>query len=607
MLYSAAYRSLGVLHNGGNGENGGVVALNRWIEKMESMIENSGCAENQKFKVLLMEEFCPSNEMEKLESEFWNHTMVGANHAGYSDRFHELTKLVPHLVTLESKRIGSAILTAGILTNEAIRCEGGPCRLCFNCQKPGHFADIVRPVKQVAPVRNHLALKSNQNTRNNGNQARGKAFSVNAVDALHDPNVVTDLLGLPPQQQVEMHIDLIPRATPVAKSPYRLAPLEMQELSEQLKELQDKGFIRPSHSLWGSPVLFVKKKDGSMRMCIDYRELNKLIIKNRMRNGHFEFTVMPFGLTNAPAVFMDLMNQKNKKYEQGPKQEEAFQTLKDNLCNAPILSLPDGIKDFLVYYDALNQGLGMANIVADALSRKERVEPRRVRAMAMTIHMEKLAMLHIVEIVAQHEVPVLIILDRNKRFTSHLWQILQKALGMRLDMSMAYHPQTDGQSRHSIQTLQDMLRACAIEFDGSWDVHLPLAEFSYNNSYHSSIRCASFEALYGRKYSLIKEKLKAARDRQKSYDDNMRKPLEFEVGDQVLLKVSPWKGMICFGKKCKLAPRYVRPFEILERVGPVAYRLRFPEELSSVHDTFHVSNLKKCLADGNLHVPLDEI
>ncbi|GJQ97722.1 putative reverse transcriptase domain-containing protein [Tanacetum coccineum] len=137
----------------------------------------------------------------------------------------------------------------------------------------------------------------------------------------------------------------------------------------------------------------------------------------------------------------------------------------------------------------------------------------------------------------------------------------------------------------------------------NWDVHLPLAEFFYNNSYHSSIRCAPFEALYERKCRspvlwLTIEKLKAARDRQKSYADNRLKPLEFEVGDRVMLKVSPWKGVIRFGKKGKLAPRYVGPFEILERISHVAYRLRFPEELSGVHDMFHVeSKLKKCLAE----------
>ncbi|GKF17755.1 putative reverse transcriptase domain-containing protein [Tanacetum coccineum] len=182
--------------------------------------------------------------------------------------------------------------------------------------------------------------------------------------------------------------------------------------------------------------------------------------------------------------------------------------------------------------------------------------------------------------------------------------------------------------------MEDMLRACIIYFGGSWDVHLPLAKFSYNNSYHLSIRCAPFEALYGRKCRspvlwaeigegsvigpelvlettykvvLIKEKLKAARDCQKSYADKRRKLLEFEVGDRVLLKVSTWKGVVCFGNKGKLAPKYVGPFEILERIGFVAYRLRLPEELSNVHDTFHVSNLKECLADANLHVPLDEI
>ncbi|GJY67354.1 putative reverse transcriptase domain-containing protein, partial [Tanacetum coccineum] len=190
------------------------------------------------------------------------------------------------------------------------------------------------------------------------------------------------------------------------------------------------------------------------------------------------------------------------------------------------------------------------------------------------------------EIVARHGVPMSIISDRDGRFTSRCWQTVQQALGT---------------------------RACVIEFGGNWDTHSPLAKFSYNNSYHSSIRCTPFEALYGRKCKspvlwteieessliglelvqettdkvvLIKEKLKAARDRQKSYADNRRKPLEFEG---------------------KLAPRYVGLFEILERVGPVAYRLRLPEELSGVHDTFHVSNLKKCLADARLHVPLDEI
>ncbi|GKC74652.1 putative reverse transcriptase domain-containing protein [Tanacetum coccineum] len=222
---------------------------------------------------------------------------------------------------------------------------------------------------------------------------------------------------------------------------------------------------------------------------------------------------------------------------------------------------------------------------------------------------EKLARIYIKEIVTRHGVPVLIISDRDGRFTSHLWQALQEAL-------------------------EDMLRACVMDFSGSWDAHLPLIEFSYNNSYHTSIKCAPFEALYGRKCRSpviwtevgesqligpelvqemtekifqIKERLKTARSRQKSYADKRRKPLEFKVGDRVLLKVSPWKGVVRFGKKGKLAPRYVGPFEIVECVGPVAYRLKLPQELSCVHDTFHVSNLKKCLAEPDVQVPLDEI
>nr|GEZ25845.1 putative reverse transcriptase domain-containing protein [Tanacetum cinerariifolium] len=179
-----------------------------------------------------------------------------------------------------------------------------------------------------------------------------------------------------------------------------------------------------------------------------------------------------------------------------------------------------------------------------------------------------------------------------------------------------------------------MLRACAMDFGENWATRLPLVEFSYNNRYHSSIKCAPFEALYGRKCRTpiawtevgegkllgpevvqettdkivqIKERLKVARDRQKSYADNRQKPIEFSVGDKVLLKVSTKKGVVRFGKRSKLSPRYVGPFKIAERIGPVAYRLRLPQELVGVHDTFHVSNLKKCLADVNLHVPLDEV
>ncbi|GJT41465.1 putative reverse transcriptase domain-containing protein [Tanacetum coccineum] len=166
--------------------------------------------------------------------------------------------------------------------------------------------------------------------------------------------------------------------------------------------------------------------------------------------------------------------------------------------------------------------------------------------------------------------------------------------------------------KRTIQTLEDMLRACVLYFGGSWEVHLLLVEFSYNSSYHSSVRCALFEALYGRKCRSPIMWAKVGKGQLigpelKSYADKRRKPLEFSVGDFVLLKVSPWKGKVRFRKKGKLAPRFVGPFEIVEKVGPVTNQLDLPEELNGVHDTFHVSNLKKCLADLTLQVPLDEI
>ncbi|GJZ06961.1 putative reverse transcriptase domain-containing protein [Tanacetum coccineum] len=810
-----------------------------------------------------------------------------------------------------------------------------------------------------------------------------------------------DLPGLPPTRQVEFQIDLVPGAAPVARAPYRLAPSEMKELFGQLKELSDKGFIRPSSSPWGAPVLFIEKKDGSFRMCIDYRELNKLTVKNRYplpkmndlldqlqgsniyskidlrsghhklkvreadisktafrtRYGHYEFQVMPFGLTNAPAVFMDLMNrvcklyldkfvivfiddiliysknkkehkehlkqtlellkkeelyakfskcefwipkvqflghvidsegihvdpakiesikdwtspkspteirqflglagyyrrfiegfskiakpmtkltQKKVKFEWGDKQEAAFQLLKQKLCSAPILALPEGSEDFIAYCDASKKGLGAvlmqrekvisyasrqlkiheknytthdlelgavvfalkiwrhylygtkctvftdhkslqhildqkelnmrqrrwlellsdydcdiryhpgkANVVADALSRKEREPPLRVRALVMTISLDlpkqilnaqtearkpeniksedvggmlienakfpeaireqklepradgtlclngrswlpcygdlrtvimhesykskysihpvkaehqrpsgllvqpkipewkwdnitmdfvtklpktsqgydtiwvivdrltksaiftpmretdpldKLARMYLKEVVTRHGIPVSIICDRDPRFASNFWRSLQNALGTNLDMSTAYHPQTDGQSERTIQTLEDMLRACAIDFGKGWVNHLPLVDWRSSNTRSRT------DSRGTEKIIQIKQRMQAARDRQKSYADLKRKPMEFQVGDKVMLKVSPWKGVVRFGKRGKLNPRYVGPFKVLEKVGEVAYKLELPEELSRVHNTFHVSNLKKCHADEPLAVPLD--
>ncbi|GJT47191.1 putative reverse transcriptase domain-containing protein [Tanacetum coccineum] len=217
-------------------------------------------------------------------------------------------------------------------------------------------------------------------------------------------------------------------------------------------------------------------------------------------------------------------------------------------------------------------------------------------------------------------------------FPSHHKRSLQKALGTSLDMILTYICKPPGQSERTIQTLEDMLRACVIDFGNGWVKHFPLVEFSYNNSYHASIKAAPFEALYGRKCRSpmcwaevgqvqltgpelvqetteriiqIKQRIQTARDRQKSYADLKRKPMEFQVRDKVMLKVSPWKGVVRFGKRGKLNPRYVGPFKVLKKVGAIAYKLELPQELSRVHNTFHVSNLKKCYSDDPLVVPLE--
>nr|GEW49415.1 putative reverse transcriptase domain, ribonuclease H-like domain, retroviral aspartyl protease [Tanacetum cinerariifolium] len=741
------------------------------------------------FKFMMIEEFCPSHEMQKLETELWNHVMVEAGHVAYTDRAKDYAKgvQISGALTDEAVRNGSIkkvekekmwgnLDCRSVHRNvNLVNARNPHVRACYECGSTDH----VRPAcprlnREQGPEGN----RPNQVATKNRGQGRiessdlGFRYEIEIASRqlveidkvikgcmdwlsnhkaelichekvvripLLDGKVLRVLGEKPDEKMRQLKSDkakdkkqkeiVVVRDFP--KYTYRLSPFELEELSGQLKELQDKGFIRPSSSPWGAPVLFVKKKDGSFTMYIDYRELNKLTVKNRYpllriddlfdqlqgsqffskidlrsgyhqlrvheddilettfrtRYGHFEFIVMPFGLTNAPALrevqflghvingnrihvdpskieavknwkasrtlievlsflglaryyrrfienfskipkSLTILTQKCKTFDWGDKQELAFQTLKDKLCNAHVLALPDGPEDFVIYCDASGIGLGYVlmqkgkviayasrqlkiheenystrdlelelfsdydceiryhpdkvNIVADALSRKERVKPKRVRAMNMILQssindrilaaqrgriamdfvtklprtssghdtiwvivdrltksahflpvredykMERLARLYLIEIVARHSVPISIILERDSRFTSRLY--------------------------------------------GKFGCHLPLVEFSYNNSYHSGVRCAPFEALYGRK---------------------CHSPIMWtEVGE----------GVVRFEKKEKLAPRFVGPFEIIEKVGPMAYQLDFPEELNGVHDTFHASNLKKCLADPTLNL-----
>nr|GEV78264.1 putative reverse transcriptase domain-containing protein [Tanacetum cinerariifolium] len=589
--------------------------------------------------------------------------------------------------------------------------------------------------------------------------------------------------GLPPPRQTEFQNDLVPEAAPVAHASYKLASSEMKELSVQLQELLEKGFIRPSSSLWGAPVLFVKKKDGSYKMCsnvyskIDPRSgYHQLCIKEedipitafRTRYGHFEFqdvkdhekhlkiilellkkerlyakfskcdfwldsiqflgyVIDHSGVHGYGAVLM----QREKVIAYASRQlkvHEVNYTTHDLEVGAVVFALRlwrhylHGTKcevftdhkslqyilnqkelnlrqqrwiELLSNYDCeIRYHPGKANIVADTLSRKERIKPLCVRALMMTIHNDLLKRTRKArkgsmkkKYVRKEYLGRLIKLifefrpdethcfgncvwlpryDGLRNFIMHeshkskysihpgsdkMYQDLKplywwpnmkadiatyvskcltyakvkaehqnssgllqqheitEALETNLDMSTAYHPQTDGQSERTIQTMEDMLCSYVIDFRSSWDHHLPLVEFSYNNSYHASIKAAPYEALYGRKCRSpvcwsevgdsqltdpelirdttekivqIKNRLLAARSYQKSYADKRLKPLEFKVGDMVLLK-------------------------ILARVGPVAYTFELPKELKGIHSTFHVSNLKKCLAEDDVVVLINEI
>nr|GEV58412.1 putative reverse transcriptase domain-containing protein [Tanacetum cinerariifolium] len=544
---------------------------------------------------------------------------------------------------------------------------------CYNCGRPGHLAkDYKRkstPVCYECGEKGHTQKYCSKKKDPQGEEARGRAYVIKEVDKDQGPNVVMGTFQLN----------------------NRYATVLFDSGS-------DKSFMNTSfsHLIDIDPLIAmgstsdIRKEEGRILL-----EEDIPITTFRTRYGHYEFRVMPFGLTNAPAVFMDLMNQKNKKFEWETKTEEAFQTLKQKLCCAPILALPEGSDDFVVYCDASLRGfeavlmqrekslqyihdkkeLNMrqhrwiellsdydceiryhpekANVVADALSQKER-EPIRVKALVMTVHpslhdqirnaqskaMEKKNVK--AENLGRLIKPIFKIhpdgtrkfsVDIEHQYQSYRIEIASLHQGFG-GMSTAYHPETDGQSERTIQTLEDMLRACVIDFGGSWDRHLPLVEFFYNNSYHASIKAAPFEALYGqkcrshvgwsevgdsqligpelirktnKKIVQIKNRLLTARSRQKSYADVRHRPLEFNVGDKVMLKVSPWKGMICFENRGKLSPRFIGPFTILERIGPVAYKLELPRELQGIHNTFHVSNLKKCLIDESLSILLDDV
>nr|GEV25474.1 putative reverse transcriptase domain-containing protein [Tanacetum cinerariifolium] len=554
------------------------------------------------------------------------------------------------------------------------------------------------------------------------------------------------IIGLPLTRQVEFQIDLIPGVAPVARAPYRLAPSEMKELSDQLEEplsaFENRRFIRSAlrveYSLKDRPKN--EQEHGEhLKLILELLKKEKLYAKFSKcefwipRVQFLGYVIDSRGIHVDPAKIESIKDWASPKTPTeirqflGDKQEAAFQLLKQKLCSAPILALPEGAEDFVAYCDASHKGLGaqteakkpenlkkedvggmlIENSKDPAKFRKEKLEPLTdgtlclnnsswlpcLRALIMheshkskySVHPSSDKMYQDLKqlywwpnmkadiatyvskcltclrvktkhqklsgLLVQPEIPqwnwdnitmeFVTKLPRTSSGYDTIWVIVdrltkafQKALGTQLDMSITYHLQTDGQSERTIQTLEDMLRACVIDFGNGYERHLPLVEFSYNNSYHASIKAAPFEALYGRKCRSpvcwaevgdaqltgpeiiqettekivqIKQRLQAARDRQKSYVDVRRKPLEFHVRDKVMLKVSPWKGVVRFGKRGKLNPHYIGHFKVLAKVGTVAYKLKLPQQLRRVNKTFNVSNLNKCLSDEPLAIPLDKL
>nr|GEY00565.1 putative reverse transcriptase domain-containing protein [Tanacetum cinerariifolium] len=441
---------------------------------------------------------------------------------------------------------------------------------------------------------------------------------------------------------------------------YLLFEISLKYFLRTCQELFDKGFIRPGFSPWGAPVLFFKKMDGSFRMCIDYQELNKLMMKNRYpllriddlfhqlqgssvyskidlrsgyhqlrvreedipkttfrtRYGHYEFQVMPFGLTNAPAVFMDLMNRVCKSYldkfvivfienimiysKSKQEHKEDLQLILELLKKEEFKGIHvdpvkiESIKDWASPKTATEicQFLGLAS--QTEARKPENLEAEDVGGMLIKTSRES-------ENLRKEKLEPRA--DGTLCLNNKSWLPCLKALGTRLDTSTAYHPQTDGQSERTIKILEDMLHAYMIDFGNGWDMHLPLIEFSYNNSYHTSIKAAPFEALYGRK-------CRSPVCWAEVEDTQLTGP---EIIHEITEKIMQIKQriqaarVIRFGKREKLNPRYIGPFKVLAKVGTVAYKLKLPQQLSRFHSTFHVSNLKKCLSNEPLAIPLDEI
>nr|GEU89420.1 putative reverse transcriptase domain-containing protein [Tanacetum cinerariifolium]GEV30885.1 putative reverse transcriptase domain-containing protein [Tanacetum cinerariifolium] len=487
------------------------------------------------------------------------------------------------------------------IKNCKIEIEGHAFDIDLIPFRHGSF-DVLRVLEEMPEEKARLLMSTKASDKK-----QGEIFVV-----IDFPEVSPDdLSGLAPDREIKFQSELILGDVSVAKSPYRLAPFELEELSGQLKELQDKAWI-PSVRVHEDDIL-----KTAFRTCYGHFEFtvmpfDDILIYSKTRKEHVEHLRLVLGLLkkeklyakfskcefwlrevqflrhviNGDRIHVDpskieavknwkaprtptevrsflglagyyrrfiekfskiaksltILTQKCKTFDYDKEQELAFQTSKDKLCNAPVLALPSGPKDFMVYCDATRIGLGCVLI-------------QRGKVIAYASRQLKI-----------HE----------KNYTTHDLELGAVMFALKIWRHYLYGTKSVIYTDH--MSLQHIFSQKELNMrQRSWDVHFLLVEFSYNNSYHYSVRCASFEALYGRKCRL---------------------PIMWAEVEE---------GAVRFGKKEKLTPRFFGPFEIVEKVGPMAYQLDLPKELNGVHDTFHVSNLKKCLADPTLQVPLDEI
>ncbi|XP_073019315.1 uncharacterized protein [Primulina eburnea] len=394
---------------------------------------------------------------------------------------------------------------------------------------------------------------------------------VNEFSSVFSDNVS----GIPLDREVDFSTELMPWTVPISKAPYRLALVEMKELKDQIQDLLDKGWHR------GQP----QQGRGSKRLAIfeEREEIHSFL----GLAGYYRKFIQGFSSIVVP---MTGLTKKNAKFIWGPECQESFDRLKQAMTTMPVLAMPSGQGECVVYTDSYKLGLGAVLMQQDRMiayaSRQMKVHEKNYLthdlelAAVETFTMNKYTELYIREIVRLHGTPLSIVSDRDTRFTSTFWKNLHQALSTKLLFSTSFHSQTDDQSEK-----------------GSWEPKLPLVEFTYNNIYQASIGMAPYEALYGKKcrssvywdevgeraelgpdifrqtaylVAKIRDKMRTAQSRQKSYDDQRRRALEFAVGDHVFVKVAPMKGVMRFGKKGKLSPRFIGSFETLDKVGTLA-------------------------------------